>query len=117
MMASPLNASWQQPAIIRACIFCTTPPTSSCNAWTTSATWTTIKTISRPSTSRMPNFILHPAQVSTVDIKIGKTVQGAREGAEFIRNMLIDVPTRAFDDFAGGAQDVETNYRILGLQA
>ena len=31
-------------------------------------------------------------------------------------SMLIDVPTRAFDDFAGGAQDVETNYRILGLQ-
>jgi hypothetical protein len=30
--------------------------------------------------------------------------------------MLIDVPTRAFDDFAGGTQDVETNYRILGLQ-
>jgi sugar phosphate isomerase/epimerase len=47
---------------------------------------------------------------------IKDSVQGAREGAEFIRSMLIDVPTRAFDDFAGGAQDVETNYRILGLQ-
>src|SRR5713226_4785618 len=46
---------------------------------------------------------------------IKDSVQGAREGAEFIRGMLIDVPTRAFDDFAGGAQDVETNYRILGL--
>jgi len=48
---------------------------------------------------------------------IKDSVQGAREGAEFIRSMLIDVPTRAFDDFAGGAQDVETNYRILGLKA
>src|SRR6266516_2238499 len=47
---------------------------------------------------------------------IKDSVQGAREGAEFIRSMLIDVPTRAFDDFAGGAQEVETNYRILGLQ-
>src|SRR6266702_3286909 len=47
---------------------------------------------------------------------IKDSVQGAREGAEFIRSMLIDVPTRAFDDFAGGAQDVQTNYRILGLQ-
>lgn len=43
--------------------------------------------------------------------------QGAREGAEYIRKMLIDVPARAFDEFASGAQDVETNYRILGLKA
>ena len=44
------------------------------------------------------------------------SVQGAREGAEYIRSMLIEVPTRAFDDFAGGAQDIETNERILGVQ-
>lgn len=47
---------------------------------------------------------------------IKDSVQGAREGAEFIHSMLIDVPTRAFDDFAGGAQDVKTNYRILGVE-
>jgi sugar phosphate isomerase/epimerase len=47
---------------------------------------------------------------------IKDSVQGAREGAEFIRSMLIDVPTRAFDDFAGGTQDVEANYRILGVE-
>ena len=47
---------------------------------------------------------------------IKDSVQGAREGAEYIRRKLIDVPTRAFDDFAGGAQDVETNYRILGVK-
>ena len=41
--------------------------------------------------------------------------QGAREGAEFIKSMLIDTPTRAFDDFAGGAADEATNRRILGL--
>lgn len=43
--------------------------------------------------------------------------QGARESASFIRNMLIDVPTRAFDDFAGGSSDDATNRRILGLDA
>ena len=47
---------------------------------------------------------------------IKDSVQGAREGAAFIRSMLIDVPTRAFDDFAGGTQDNETNYRILGVE-
>src|SRR6266700_771270 len=40
--------------------------------------------------------------------------QGAREGATFISSMLIDVPSRAFDDFAGGASDEATNRRILG---
>jgi sugar phosphate isomerase/epimerase len=47
---------------------------------------------------------------------IKDSVQGAREGAAFIRSMLIDVATRAFDDFAGGARDEQANYRILGLQ-
>jgi sugar phosphate isomerase/epimerase len=47
---------------------------------------------------------------------IKDSVQGAREGAAFIRSMLIDTPTHAFDDFAGGAQDEQTNYRILGLK-
>lgn len=46
---------------------------------------------------------------------IKDSVQGAREGAEFIKSMLIDTPTRAFDDFAGGAADEATNRRILGL--
>lgn len=46
---------------------------------------------------------------------IKDSIQGAREGAAFIKTMLIDTPTKAFDDFAGGAQDEETNRRILGL--
>ncbi|MBO0794470.1 MAG: sugar phosphate isomerase/epimerase, partial [Ktedonobacteraceae bacterium] len=46
---------------------------------------------------------------------IKDSVQGAREGAIFIQSMLIDTPTRAFDDFAGGASDDATNRRILGL--
>lgn len=42
--------------------------------------------------------------------------QGAREGAPFIASMLIDVPTRAFDDFAGAGSDVQRNRRILGIE-
>ncbi len=47
---------------------------------------------------------------------IKDSVQGAREGAAFIRSMLIDVAERAFDDFAGGTRDEQANYHILGLQ-
>lgn len=43
------------------------------------------------------------------------SVQGATEGAPFVTQHLIDVPTRAFDDFAGGASDAATNRRILGI--
>ncbi|WP_321472059.1 sugar phosphate isomerase/epimerase [uncultured Paludibaculum sp.] len=42
--------------------------------------------------------------------------QGAAEGAPFIEAHLIDVPTKAFDDFAGGASDTKRNRRILGLE-
>jgi len=41
--------------------------------------------------------------------------QGAREAAPFIQQHLIDVTEVAFDDFAGGAADLETNRIILGL--
>jgi sugar phosphate isomerase/epimerase len=40
---------------------------------------------------------------------------GAAEGAVFVRNHIIRVTDRAFDDFAGGATDVEGNRKILGL--
>jgi sugar phosphate isomerase/epimerase len=42
--------------------------------------------------------------------------QGAAEGAPFIASHLIDVPTKAFDDFAGAASDPARNRRILGLK-
>jgi sugar phosphate isomerase/epimerase len=48
---------------------------------------------------------------------IKDSVQGAREGAAFIKSMLIDTPTRAFDDFAGGTYSAELNRRILGLSS
>ncbi len=41
--------------------------------------------------------------------------QGAREGAQFIEDMLIDTPKKAFDDFASGDADDAANRRILGL--
>jgi sugar phosphate isomerase/epimerase len=40
---------------------------------------------------------------------------GAAEGAKFIRERIIRVTERAFDDFAGGKTDLERNRRILGL--
>ncbi len=42
--------------------------------------------------------------------------QGAAEGAVFIKNHMINVTQRAFDDFAGGASDSKTNRKILGLE-
>jgi sugar phosphate isomerase/epimerase len=41
--------------------------------------------------------------------------QGAAEGAPFIRERIIRVTEKAFDDFAGGATDKERNRRILGI--
>ena len=41
--------------------------------------------------------------------------QGAAEGAPFIARHLIDTTDVAFDDFAGGQEDVDANRRILGL--
>ncbi len=40
---------------------------------------------------------------------------GAREGAPFIRDHIIRVTERAFDDFAGGAADAARLRRLLGL--
>lgn len=40
---------------------------------------------------------------------------GAAEGAVFTRDHIIRVTDRAFDNFAGGAADIEGNRRILGL--
>ena len=41
---------------------------------------------------------------------------GAAEGAAFIKEKIIRVTDRAFDDFAGGSADAEKNKRILGLK-
>jgi sugar phosphate isomerase/epimerase len=40
---------------------------------------------------------------------------GASEGAEFIRDHIIHVTDRAFDDFADGGSDDAANKRILGI--
>jgi hypothetical protein len=41
--------------------------------------------------------------------------QGAREGAPFIAQHLIEATEVAFDDFAAGKADPERNRKILGL--
>ena len=40
---------------------------------------------------------------------------GAREGAEFIRDHIIRVTNKAFDDFADSGVDEEANKKILGI--
>jgi sugar phosphate isomerase/epimerase len=42
--------------------------------------------------------------------------QGAAEGAPFIKAHMIETTEVAFDDFAGGTTDRETNSKILGLK-
>ena len=41
--------------------------------------------------------------------------QGAAEGAPFIARHIIEACEVAFDDFAGGKADAQTNRKILGL--
>ncbi len=41
--------------------------------------------------------------------------QGAREGAPFLRDQIIEVTGKAFDDFAAGTTDEAANRRMLGL--
>jgi len=41
--------------------------------------------------------------------------QGAQEGVDFIKDHIIRVTEKAFDDFAGGSTDEETNRKILGI--
>ena len=40
---------------------------------------------------------------------------GAREGAQFVKDHIIRVTERAFDDFAGGDIDDATNRKMLGI--
>jgi sugar phosphate isomerase/epimerase len=40
---------------------------------------------------------------------------GAREGAEFIKNHIIRVTAKAFDDFAGAGTDDDANRKMLGI--
>jgi sugar phosphate isomerase/epimerase len=40
---------------------------------------------------------------------------GAREGAQFVRDHIIEVTAKAFDDFAGSGTDEAANRRMLGI--
>jgi len=42
--------------------------------------------------------------------------QGAREGAPFIAQRIIEVTDKAFDDFAASGSDARLNRRLLGLE-
>ena len=40
---------------------------------------------------------------------------GAREGAQFVREHTIKPCERSFDDFAGSGADEELNKKVLGI--
>jgi hypothetical protein len=42
--------------------------------------------------------------------------EGAKEGSVFIKNNIIRVTERAFDDFAGTGSDENFNRSVLGLK-
>ena len=46
---------------------------------------------------------------------IKSSEQGAREGAPFIKNHIIEAAERSFDDFAGGTIDKQALRTILGI--
>ena len=41
---------------------------------------------------------------------------GAREGVEFVKKLIIRPSEYSFDDFAGSSADRKINKRILGLK-
>lgn len=47
---------------------------------------------------------------------IKNSTDGAIEGAEFVKNHMIHKAQTAFDDFAAGSSNNETNEKILGLK-
>jgi hypothetical protein len=46
---------------------------------------------------------------------IKNSEDGAREGAAFIKDHIIRVTDKAFDDFAATTQDEKLNRSVLGL--
>jgi hypothetical protein len=40
---------------------------------------------------------------------------GAADGARFVREHIVRVTDRAFDDFAGSGADAQRNRKILGI--
>ena len=46
---------------------------------------------------------------------IKDAIDGAREGATFVQEHIIQPPSKAFDDFAGADSDSARNRRVLGL--
>ena len=54
--------------------------------------------------------------VSEWECAIKHPEQGAKEGAPFIKEHIIKVTEKAFDDFAGTGSNESFNRSVLGLQ-
>jgi sugar phosphate isomerase/epimerase len=65
--------------------------------------------------SKMAQYDYQGWAVMDWECRLKHPEAGAAEGAPFIRDHIIRVTDRAFDDFAGGAADTKTNRKILGI--
>lgn len=65
--------------------------------------------------SKLTQYDYHGWAVLEWECCLKHPEQGAREGVDFIKDHIIQVTEKAFDDFAGGATDEETNRKILGI--
>ncbi len=71
--------------------------------------------ISEPSSRNYRNTASTAGQYLEWECCIKDSEQGASEGAPFIANHIINVTSRAFDDFAASGMDMETNRKLLGI--
>ena len=79
------------------------------------ARWAMGRSISRQVFSKMAQYDYPGWAVVEWECCIKHPEQGAAEGAVFVRDHIIRVTDKAFDDFAGGKADAEKNRKVLGL--
>jgi sugar phosphate isomerase/epimerase len=80
-----------------------------------SVRWATARWTSRPIFSKMAQNNFKGWAVLEWECCLKHPEQGAAEGASFIRDHIIRVTEKAFDDFAGGTTDPAQVRRMLGL--
>lgn len=65
--------------------------------------------------SKLTKYNCHVWAVMEWECCIKSPEQGAKEGAPFIKNNIIDITEKSFDDFAGGVIDEQQLKNILGI--
>ena len=65
--------------------------------------------------SKLPSYGFDGWAVLEWECCLKHPEDGAKEGAEFIKNHIINTTEKAFDDFAGGGSDIKANKKMLGI--